>query len=107
MIAITTRNSALHRAAGDLRPIGTLREQRAAQLRVVLEGANLGLLLLTLEKAGIRTLKKFNEHTIVSLEVALQRAVGRPFALTVAQRRQLAVLVLREPSLEVQEMERS
>ena len=107
MIAITTRNSALHRAAGDLRPIGTLREQRAAQLRVVLEGANLGLLLLTLEKAGIRTLKKFNEHTIVSLEVALQRAAGRPFALTVAQRRQLAVLGLREPSLEVQEMERS
>lgn len=63
MIAITTRNSALHREAGDLRPIGTLREQRAAQLRIVLEGANLGLLLLTLEKAGIRTLKKFNEHT--------------------------------------------
>ena len=29
----------------------------------MLEGANLGLLLLTLEKAGIRTLKKFNEHT--------------------------------------------
>ena len=46
-------------------------------------------------------------HIIVSLEVALQRAAGRPFALTAAQRRQLAVLGLSDPSLEVQEMERS
>jgi hypothetical protein len=73
------------------------------------ESLSFGALLrvATVEKAGIRTLKKFNEHTIVSLEAALQRAAGRPFALTAAQRRQLAVLGLRDPSLEVQEMERS
>ena len=45
MVAIVPRDSALHRAVGDARPAGSLREQRLAELRAVLGGAALGALL--------------------------------------------------------------
>ena len=56
MVAITARGSALHRAVGEARPDGSLREQRAAELRSVLSGAGLGALLPVLSVGlGVRT----------------------------------------------------
>ena len=87
MVAITQRDSALHRTVGELRPAGSLREQRAAELCAVLGGVGLGALLPKLEREKIGSL--------AMLQWKLARA---ELSVSAAQRRQLCALGLCEPA---------
>mmetsp|Transcript_41801 Transcript_41801/g.89192 ORF Transcript_41801/g.89192 Transcript_41801/m.89192 type:complete len:164 (-) Transcript_41801:276-767(-) len=106
MIAIAPVGSTLHRAAGDVAPTGSLREERSAQLRTVLGSLGLGSLLPALAAASIKSLAKLHSHTISRLESVLQRAVRGVFAFSALQRRQLTALGMSGASVEAQEMSR-
>jgi hypothetical protein len=106
MIAIVPRGCALHQAAGDVRPAGSLREHRRAEMRTVLGSLSLSSLLPTLNAANIYTLATLHSHSISRLESVLQRTVRGAFAFSASQRRQLVVLGLSDASVEPQRMER-
>ena len=94
MVAITQRGSALHRAVGDLRPMGSLREQRVAELRAVLGGfGGLGALLPLLESAQIRSLSILKQLSVEELRMKLNEVVGGSL-LSVAYLDRLQVLGL-------------
>ena len=94
MVAITQRGSALHRAVGDLRPMGSLREQRVAELRAVLGGfGGLGALLPLLERAQIRSLSILKQLSVEELRMKLNEVVGGSL-LSVAYLDRLQVLGL-------------
>lgn len=60
---------------GELKPPGSLREQRAAELSAALSGAGLGVLMPALERAQIRTLKALERLSLERLQAELS-AVG-------------------------------
>ena len=82
-----TRNSALHRAVGDLLSAGSLKQIPIEQLRAVLSGAGLGLLLPALQTARINSLESLKRLTVQQLQYKLSTAGAR--ALSVGQQRQL------------------
>jgi hypothetical protein len=87
MVAITQRGSALHRAVGDLRPMGSLREQRVAELRAVLGGfGGLGALLPLLERAQIRSLSMLRQLSVEELRTSLNEVSGSPLSLAYLDR---------------------
>ena len=87
MVAITQRGSALHRAVGDLRPMGSLREQRVAELRAVLGGfGGLGALLPLLERAQIRSLSMLRQLSVEELRTRLNEVSGSPLSLAYLDR---------------------
>ena len=90
MVAIVLRDSALHRAVGDMRPPGSLREQRLAELRTVLGGAALGALLPVLQRTQIGSLAALKRLSLERLQAALSRAGGS--SLAAAERRRLTTL---------------
>jgi hypothetical protein len=106
MIAIVLRSCALHQATGDVRPAGSLREQRHLEMRTVLGSLSLSSLLPTLNAANIRTLATLHSHSISRLESVLRRTFRGAFAFSASQRRQLVVLGLSDASVEPQRMER-
>ena len=91
------RGSALHRAAGEVRAPGDLREQRKAELGVVLGSIGLGWLHTPLLEAGIRSLASLKSR---SLEGVLSVLTGgiRQRAAVGAVRQQLQSLGLHNPS---------
>jgi hypothetical protein len=95
MVAITARGSALHRAVGEARPDGSLREQRAAELRSVLSGAGLGALLPVLQRAQIGSLAALKKLSVERLQAELRAAGGS--RLTAAQRQWLSAFGLCTP----------
>ena len=92
MVAIVPRNSALHRTVGDVRPPGSLREQRLAKLRAVLGGAALGALLPVLQRAQIGSLAALKRLSLEQLQAVLSQAGG--LSITAAERRRLTTLGL-------------
>ena len=85
MIAITTRGSQLHCAAGNLRAAGDLREQRKAELRVVLGSLELGWLHGPLVEAGIRSLASLRSESTSGLVTKL-KGVGKQCNAAVCQK---------------------
>ena len=97
MIAVTSRGSALHHAAGDLRAAGGLREQRKVELGVVLGSLGLGWLQHPLEGAGISSLAKLRAEP---LEVLLSKLTGacKQRTTAAAVRQKLRSLGVQSPS---------
>ena len=85
MVAITTRGSQLHCAAGDLRAAGDLLEQRKAELRVVLGSLELGWLHGPLVEAGIRSLASLRSESTSRLVTKLT-GVGKQCNAAVCQK---------------------
>ena len=90
MVAIVLRDSALHRTVGDVRPAGSLREQRITELRAVLGGAALGALLPVMQSAQIRSLAALMRLSVERLQTKLYAAGGS--LLTAAERRRLTTI---------------
>ncbi len=91
MVALTTRGSALHGVVGDMPVAGSLREQRAAELRAVLGRAGLSALLPALQQV-VHTLAALKRLSVEQLQGTL-KAKGGP-TLSAGQRRQLSSLGL-------------
>ena len=90
MVAIVLRDSALHRTVGDVRPAGSLREQRITELRAVLGGAALGALQPVMQSAQIRSLAALMRLSVERLQTKLYAAGGS--LLTAAERRRLTTI---------------
>ena len=90
MVAIVLRDSALHRTVDDVRPAGSLREQRITELRAVLGGAALGALLPVMQSAQIRSLAALMRLSVERLQTKLYAAGGS--LLTAAERRRLTTI---------------
>ena len=87
MVAITSRGSQLHCAAGELRAARDLREQRKAELAIVLGSLELGWLHGPLVEAGIRSLASLRSESIGGLVARLEH-MGKQCNAVVCQKLQ-------------------
>ena len=96
MVAIISRGSQLHYAAGELRGAGDMHEQRKAELAIVLGSLELGWLHGPLVEAGIRSLASMRSESIGGLVTRLtQVGKQRSTAVSVCQRLECLGLMAR------------